>query len=88
MASAAADVLEDGVKSARRAAKQCGYAVAEFIDDTRRRVKRYPNERPRGKPRGIAAGHRERAASDGEFDPEEIKTADRAMFTRSLGRTG
>jgi ElaB/YqjD/DUF883 family membrane-anchored ribosome-binding protein len=42
--SAAADVLEDGVTSARRTAKQGGYAVAEFIDDTKRRVKRYPIE--------------------------------------------
>jgi len=44
VASAAADVLEDGLTSARRAAKQGGYAVAEFIDDTTGHVKRYPIE--------------------------------------------
>ncbi|HVC48388.1 MAG TPA: hypothetical protein VND90_14190 [Terracidiphilus sp.] len=44
MASVTADVLEDGVTSARHAAKQGGHAVEEFIDDTTRRVKRYPIE--------------------------------------------
>jgi ElaB/YqjD/DUF883 family membrane-anchored ribosome-binding protein len=44
VASAAAEVLEDGVTSARRAAKQGGYAVAEFVDETTKRVKRHPIE--------------------------------------------
>jgi hypothetical protein len=33
------------------------------------------NERPRGKPRGIAAGHRECAASGGEFNPKRLKSS-------------
>jgi ElaB/YqjD/DUF883 family membrane-anchored ribosome-binding protein len=43
-ASAVADAIEDGVASARRAAKQGGHAAAELIDDTKRRVQRHPIE--------------------------------------------
>jgi ElaB/YqjD/DUF883 family membrane-anchored ribosome-binding protein len=43
-ASAAADALEDGVGTARRAAKQGYYAAAELYDDTKRRVQRHPVE--------------------------------------------
>ena len=43
-ASAVADALEDGVGSARRAAKQGCYAAAELFDDTKRRVQRHPVE--------------------------------------------
>jgi ElaB/YqjD/DUF883 family membrane-anchored ribosome-binding protein len=43
-ASAVTGALEDGVASARRAAKQGGDAAAELIDDTKKRVKQYPLE--------------------------------------------
>ena len=43
-ASAVADALEDGVASARRAAKQGCYAAAELFDDTKRQVQRHPAE--------------------------------------------
>ena len=43
-ASSVAGALEDGVASARRAAKQGGDAAAELIDDTKKRVKQYPLE--------------------------------------------
>jgi ElaB/YqjD/DUF883 family membrane-anchored ribosome-binding protein len=43
-ASAVADALEDGVGTARRAAKQGCYAAAELFDDTKRRVQRHPVE--------------------------------------------
>jgi ElaB/YqjD/DUF883 family membrane-anchored ribosome-binding protein len=43
-AFAVADAIEDGVASARRAAKQGGHAAAELIDDTKRRVQRHPIE--------------------------------------------
>jgi hypothetical protein len=39
-----ADAFEDGVVAARRAAKHSGDVATEFLDDTRRRVKRYPIE--------------------------------------------
>ena len=39
-----ADAIEDGVASARRAAKQGGHAATEFIDNTKRRVKQHPVE--------------------------------------------
>jgi ElaB/YqjD/DUF883 family membrane-anchored ribosome-binding protein len=39
-----ADAIEDGVASARRAAKQGGHAATEFLDDTKRRVKQHPIE--------------------------------------------
>jgi hypothetical protein len=43
-ASAVADAVENGVASARHAAKQGGYAAAEFLDDARKRVKQNPIE--------------------------------------------
>ena len=43
-ASAVADVLEDGVCAARRAAKQGCYAAEELYYDTKRQVQRYPVE--------------------------------------------
>jgi len=43
-ASAAADALENGVEAARRAAKQGCCSAAELVDDTKRRVRRYPIE--------------------------------------------
>jgi ElaB/YqjD/DUF883 family membrane-anchored ribosome-binding protein len=43
-ASAVADALEDGVGAARRATKRGGYAAAELLDDTRRRVQKHPIE--------------------------------------------
>jgi ElaB/YqjD/DUF883 family membrane-anchored ribosome-binding protein len=43
-ASYVADALEDGVKVARRAAKQGGYVATELLDDTKRRVQRHPIE--------------------------------------------
>jgi ElaB/YqjD/DUF883 family membrane-anchored ribosome-binding protein len=43
-AFAVADALEDGVASARRAAKQGGDAAAELFDDTKKRVRRNPVE--------------------------------------------
>jgi ElaB/YqjD/DUF883 family membrane-anchored ribosome-binding protein len=43
-ASAAADAFENRVGAARRAAKQGCCATAELIDDTKRRVQRYPIE--------------------------------------------
>ena len=39
-----ADALEDGVKTARRAAKHGGYVATELLDDTKRRVQRHPIE--------------------------------------------
>ncbi len=52
-----------------------GISRALYVVATGRRVVivRAFNERPRGKPRGISAGHRGRAASGGELDPGEIK---------------
>jgi ElaB/YqjD/DUF883 family membrane-anchored ribosome-binding protein len=41
-AFAVGDAIEDGVASARRAAKQGGHLATEFIDDTKRRVKQHP----------------------------------------------
>jgi ElaB/YqjD/DUF883 family membrane-anchored ribosome-binding protein len=56
-ASAVADALEDGVGAARRAAKQGGYAAAELLDDTKRRVQRHPIETVAATfAAGIAAG--------------------------------
>lgn len=43
-ASAAADAFENGVGAARRAAKQGCCSAAELIDDTKRRVRKYPME--------------------------------------------
>ena len=43
-ASAVADALEDSVGAARRVAKQGGDAAEEFIDDTTKRLQRYPVE--------------------------------------------
>jgi len=43
-ATGAADALENGVEAARRAAKQGCCSAAELIDDTKRRVRRYPIE--------------------------------------------
>ena len=43
-ASAVADALKDGGGAARRITKQGSHAATEFIDDTRRRVQRYPLE--------------------------------------------
>ena len=43
-ASAAADVLENGMEAARRAAKQGYCSAAELIDDTKKRVQRHPME--------------------------------------------
>jgi ElaB/YqjD/DUF883 family membrane-anchored ribosome-binding protein len=43
-ASAAADALENGVEAARRAAKQGCCSAAELIDDTKKRVRKYPLE--------------------------------------------
>jgi len=43
-ASAVTDALEDGVASARRAARQGSDAAAEFVDDTRKQVRRHPIE--------------------------------------------
>ncbi len=43
-ASAVSDAFEDGITSARRAAKQGGDAAAELIDDTKKRVQRHPLE--------------------------------------------
>jgi ElaB/YqjD/DUF883 family membrane-anchored ribosome-binding protein len=43
-AFAVADAIEDGVASARRAAKQGGHAATELLDDTKRRVKQHPVE--------------------------------------------
>jgi ElaB/YqjD/DUF883 family membrane-anchored ribosome-binding protein len=43
-ATSVAGAIEDGVASARRAAKQGGDAAAELIDDTKQRVKQYPVE--------------------------------------------
>ncbi len=56
-ASAVADAIEDGVGAARRAAKQGGYAAAELLDDTKRRVQRHPIETVAATfAAGIAAG--------------------------------
>jgi ElaB/YqjD/DUF883 family membrane-anchored ribosome-binding protein len=43
-ASAVADVLEDGVCAARRAAKQGSQAASELYVDGKRRVQRHPVE--------------------------------------------
>jgi ElaB/YqjD/DUF883 family membrane-anchored ribosome-binding protein len=43
-ASYVADALEDGVKTARRAAKHGGCVATELLDDTKRRVQRHPLE--------------------------------------------
>jgi methyl-accepting chemotaxis protein len=40
-ASAIADAIEDGVKVVRRAAKQGGDAVEEFLNDTTERLQRH-----------------------------------------------
>lgn len=43
-AATVTDALEDGVASARRAAKQSSEAAAELLDDTKRRVRSHPIE--------------------------------------------
>lgn len=43
-ATAVSDALEDGVASARRSIRQGADAASELIDDTKKRVKRYPVE--------------------------------------------
>ena len=43
-ASAVANALEDGVGAARRTAKRGAYVAAEFLDDTKKRVRRHPIE--------------------------------------------
>jgi ElaB/YqjD/DUF883 family membrane-anchored ribosome-binding protein len=43
-ASAVAEALEDGVSSARGSVRQGSEAAAELIDDTKKRVKRFPVE--------------------------------------------
>jgi hypothetical protein len=43
-ASAVADALEDGVGAARRTAKHGAYVATEFLDDTKKRVRRHPIE--------------------------------------------
>jgi ElaB/YqjD/DUF883 family membrane-anchored ribosome-binding protein len=42
--SAVADALEDGVGAARRTAKHGAHAATEFLDDTKKRVRRHPIE--------------------------------------------
>jgi len=41
-ASAAAEAIEDGVRAAKRTAKQGSYAAVEFLDDAKRGVQRNP----------------------------------------------
>src|ERR1017187_1139137 len=41
-ASAVADALEDGVGAARGTAKHGAYVATEFLDDTKKRVRRHP----------------------------------------------
>jgi hypothetical protein len=43
-ASAVADALEDGVGAARRTAKHGAHVATEFLDDTKKRVRRHPIE--------------------------------------------
>jgi ElaB/YqjD/DUF883 family membrane-anchored ribosome-binding protein len=43
-ASAVRDALEDSLDAARRVARKSSYAAGEFLDDTKRRVKRNPIE--------------------------------------------
>jgi hypothetical protein len=43
-ASAVADALEDGVGAVRRTAKHGAYVATEFLDDTKKRVRRHPIE--------------------------------------------
>jgi ElaB/YqjD/DUF883 family membrane-anchored ribosome-binding protein len=43
-ASAVADAFEDGVGAARRTAEQGAYVATEFLDDTKKRVRRHPIE--------------------------------------------
>ena len=43
-ASAVADALKDGVGAARRTAKHGAYVATEFLDDTKKRVRRHPIE--------------------------------------------
>jgi len=40
--SAVAELIEDGVGVARRAAKRGGDAAEEFLDDTTQRIQRHP----------------------------------------------
>lgn len=42
--SSAADVIEDGLDTAKRAARDSCDAIEEFVHDTTRRVKRRPME--------------------------------------------
>jgi ElaB/YqjD/DUF883 family membrane-anchored ribosome-binding protein len=42
--SVIADALEDGIKAARRVAKQSGDAAEEIFDDTTKRLQRHPIE--------------------------------------------
>jgi ElaB/YqjD/DUF883 family membrane-anchored ribosome-binding protein len=44
VAAAVKDALEDSLDAARRLAKQSSYAAEEFLDDTKKRVKRHPIE--------------------------------------------
>jgi ABC-type transporter Mla subunit MlaD len=44
VASAVVDALEDGVDAARHTAKRGCCAAAELLDDTKKRVQRYPIE--------------------------------------------
>ena len=43
-ASAVADALEYGAGAARRTAKDGAYVATEFLDDTKKRVRRHPIE--------------------------------------------
>jgi ElaB/YqjD/DUF883 family membrane-anchored ribosome-binding protein len=43
-ASAVADALEDGVGAARRNAKHGAYVATEFLDDTKKRLRRHPTQ--------------------------------------------
>jgi ElaB/YqjD/DUF883 family membrane-anchored ribosome-binding protein len=44
VASSVKDALEDSFEAARRVARQSSFAAEEFLDDTKRRVKRHPIE--------------------------------------------
>jgi len=39
-----ADALEDGIGAARRTAKHGAHVATEFLDDTKKRVRRHPIE--------------------------------------------
>jgi ElaB/YqjD/DUF883 family membrane-anchored ribosome-binding protein len=44
MSGVVADVFEDGLRAARRVAKQSGDAAEEIFDDTTKRLQRHPIE--------------------------------------------